>query len=215
MLHFCRKFSSSITPYHPKSHNSTSCGTVGPQYYSALFLNISHELLFHSSCCAFPFIGHAASFSSTLLSFLSCAFPLLRHTGSLLFPWYAFPSAGRATLLIFFHDRHYLYLCPSSPHLKHFTATILIFLIILSSTPHYITLLLKILNLFWGIVAPFPVSFCFLQFQARCPNSLQPKHNFPLLPLSSSLSLARECFSLSKLLIIELYCCRDIYVTSP
>ena len=120
-----------------------------------------------------------------------------------------------AILLIFFHDRHYLHLCPSSLHLKHFTTTILIFLIVLSSTLHCITLLLKILNLFWDIIAPFPVSFCFLQFRARCLNPLHPKHNFPLLLSSSSLSLARECFSLSKLLMIELYCCRDIYVTSP
>ena len=202
-------------PRHPNSQNFTSCGTVGPQYHSALFLNVSHELLFHSSRCAFPFVGRAASLSSTLLSFLSCAFPLSRHTSSLLSPWCAFPSAGHATLLIFFHDGHYLHLCLSSPHLKHFTATVLIFLIVLSSTPHCITLLLKILNLFWDVIAPFPVSFYFLQFRARCPNPLQPKHNFPLFPSSSFLSLARECFSLSKLLMIELYCCRDIYVTSP
>ena len=68
---------------HPNSHNSASHGTVGPQYYSALFLNVSHELLFHSSCCAFPFIRHAASLSSTLLNLLSfsCAFPLTGHAG--------------------------------------------------------------------------------------------------------------------------------------
>ena len=169
------------------------------QYYSALFLNVSHKLLFHFSCCTFPFVGHITSFSSTLLSFFSYAFPFLRCAGS---------------PLIFFHDGYHLHLYSSSPHLKHFTTTILIFLIVLSSTPYCITLLFKISNLFWDIVAPFPVSFCFLQFQARCPNPLQPKHNFPLLLSSSSLSLARKCFSLSKLLMIELYCCRDICYVS-
>ena len=89
---------------YPNSHNSASCGTVDPQYYLVLFLNISHELLFHFSCCAFPFIGHAASSSSTLLSFLFCAFPLSKRAGSLLSPWCTFSSTGCTILLIFFHD---------------------------------------------------------------------------------------------------------------
>jgi len=65
-------------------------------------------------------------------------------------------------------------------------------------------------NLFWGMMVPFLPSFLFLQLQAMCPNFLQHWHNFPFLPSSSSLSLARECFSLSKLLINELYWSRDI-----
>ena len=92
---------------------------------------------------------------------------------------------------------------------KHSTATSFCLLIILSSTSHCITLLLNISNLFWGIVFLF-FFFSFLQFWARCLNSLQLLHNFPLLSSSSSFSLARVCFSLSKLLINELYCCKDI-----
>ena len=83
-------------------------------------------------------------------------------------------------------------------------------LIIFSSTPHCITLLPNALNLFWGITVSFSLSLLFLQLQARCPNPLQLKHNFSLFPSSSSLSLVREHFSLSKLLISELYCCKDM-----
>ena len=114
-------------------------------------------------------------------------------------------------LLCFLSHRGYsLHLCPSPPHLKHFTTTILMLLMALSSTPYYITLLLRISNLFWGTTTPFSSSLFFLQFQARCLNSLQPLQSFPFLPSSSSLSLARVYFSLSKLLINELYCCRDM-----
>jgi len=54
----------------------------------------------------------------------------------------------------------------------------------------------------------------FLQFWARCPNLLQHLHSLSFFLSSSSLSLARTCFSLSKLLINELYCSWNIIVTS-
>ena len=68
------------------------------------------------------------------------------------------------------------------------------------------TLLLNTSNLFWEITFPFSSFPLFLQFQTRCLNFLQLKHNFPFLPSSSSLNLEREHFYLSKLLINELYC---------
>ena len=108
------------------------------------------------------------------------------------------------------YNEYSLYLCPFSLHLKHSTSTTPILLIVLFSTPHCIILLLNTSNLFWGTTVLFPSSFCFLQFRTRCPNPLQLKHSFSLLLSSSSLSLVRVCFSLSILLINELYCCKDI-----
>ena len=67
------------------------------------------------------------------------------------------------------------------------------------------------LNLFWEVITPFFFFFSlFLQFQTRYLNFLQHLYSFPLLSSNSSLSLARECFCLSRLLIRELYCYRDI-----
>ena len=178
-------------PRHPNSHNSASCGTVGPQYHSALFLNCSHELLLHSLCCASRGLAtRAAPLSSTLLNLFSfsCAFPFSGCAG------------------LFFYNGHSLHLCPSSPHLKHFTPNILTLLIVFSSTPHCITLLLNTSNLFWGTTVPFVSPLLFLQFRARCPNFLQHRHNFPFLPSNSALNLARAHFSLSRLLISWLYC---------
>ena len=65
-----------------------------------------------------------------------------------------------------------------------------------------------------GISAPSSPSFLFLQFRARCPNPLQLLQSFSFLPSNSSLSLARAHFSLSRLLINELYCSWDIMITS-
>ena len=102
-------------------------------------------------------------------------------------------------------------LCLFSPHLKHSTLlTSSYLLIILSSNPYCITLLINISNLFWGTTFPFFSPPLFLQLWARCPNPLQLLHKFPLLPSSSSLSLVRACFSLSKLLINELYFCKNM-----
>ena len=205
-------------PRHPNSHNSASCGTVGPQYYSALFLNVSHELLFHSPCCAFPFIGHTISLPSTLLNLLSpfYAFSLTGRAG--LFSCCAFCGlatyAALSSFFLFIHNRHSLHLCPCSLHSKHSTSATLICLIVLSPSPHYITLLFNTSNLFWGTTIPFFSLLLFLQFRARCPNSLQHLHNFPFLPFNSALILARARFSLSRLLMRVLYWVWDIMATS-
>ena len=129
--------------------------------------------------------------------------------------WHDTTSTSSALLSFFssfiiFYSGHSLYLCPFSPHLKHSTTTTSCLLIILSSTPHYITLLLNTSNLFWETMVPFSPSSLFLQLQTRCLNLLQHQYNFPFLPSSSSLSLVREHLSLSKLLISELYYCKDI-----
>ena len=145
-------------------------------------------------------------FNSYLLSLLFCdQFPMIPISA-------AFSSS--TPLFLFFHSGHSLQLCPLSPHLKHSTTIVSCLLIILSSTPHYITLLFNTLNLFWETMVPFFFSFLLLQLQARCLNPLQFLHNFSFLPSSSSLSLMREHFSLSRLLINELYWVRDIMLTS-
>jgi len=109
---------------------------------------------------------------------------------------------------------HSLHLCPSFPHLKHLTTTILTFLTILSSAPHCITLFLNTSNLFWETTVLSSSSFSFLQFQAPGPNPLQHLHNFPFLSSNSALNLARARFSLSRLLMRILYWVWDIVATS-
>ena len=178
--------------YHPNSNRCASSGIPSPQCSHVLCCRVITELLHHScasslvgctsflSCCAFCGLATCAvSSSSTLLNFLS-----------------SFP---------FFHSGHSLYLCLFSLHLKHSTTIISCLLIILSSTPHCITLLFNTLNLFWGTMVPFSPSLLFLQLQTRCPNPLQYLHIFPFLSSSSVLSLARACFFLSKLLMRFLY----------
>ena len=84
------------------------------------------------------------------------------------------------------------------------------FFFCLLSPQFYPTPLLNISNLFWEVTFSFSSPSLFLQFQARYLNLLQPRQIFPFLPSSSTLNLARAYFSLSKLLIRELYCCKDI-----
>ena len=50
----------------------------------------------------------------------------------------------------------------------------------------------------------------FLQFQTRYPNPLQLQHSFSLFSSNFVLNEAKAYFSLSKLLMRELYYCRDI-----
>ena len=209
--------------YHPNPNKCTSSRTSFLQCSCALCCKTTTELFLYFPCYAScGLTACATSLSSTLLNFLSafCAFSLI---GCASFPFcYVFCGIATHTasssftllnlfsFLIFSHSRHFLYLHPHSPHLKHSTATISCLLIILFSTPHCITLLLNTSNLFWEVMVLFSLFFLFLQLWARCPNPLQLLHNFPLLPSSSSLSLVKAHFSLSKLLINELYYCKDI-----
>ena len=197
--------------HYPNSSRSAFSGTSLPQCSSAFFLNSAIKLLFHIPCCASRGLAmHTTSSSSTFLSSFpfSCAFSFTGHTGLSCCAFCGLVT--HATFFFFLHNGHSLHLCPFSPYLKYSTSAISTFLIILPSTLHYITLLLNISNLFWETIVLFFSSFLFLQFWARCLNPLQLKHNFSLFSSNSSLSLTRECFSLSKLLISELYYCKDI-----
>jgi len=109
-----------------------------------------------------------------------------------------------------FQRGHSLYLCPFSTHLKHSTFTIFCFLIILFFISHCITLLDNTSNLFWRAVLFFSFPSLFLQFQARYPNPFQLQHSCSFFPSNFALNNIRVRFCLSKLLINELYCCKDI-----
>ena len=174
---------------------------LSPQYSCAFHHKICARLLLYSAHYAsHGLTTHVVLPSLTLLSFCCYTFcGVAMHAA-----FFALPFS------ILFYSRYSLHLCPFFPHLKHSNSTASCLFIVLSSTSHCITLLLNISNLFWERIFPFSPSILFLQFWARCPNPLQLLHNFPLLPSSSSLSLVRACFSLGKLLINELYCCKDM-----
>ena len=138
------------------------------------------RLLFHSFCCVFYGMATCTA-SSTTCNFFSP-----------------------------FQRGYSLHLCPFSPHLKHSTFTVSCFFIILSFTSHYITLLDNTSNLFWGVVPLFSFPFLFLQFWTRYPNSLQLQHSHSFFPSNFALNKVRAHFCLSKLLINELFCCKDI-----
>ena len=138
------------------------------------------RLLLHSFCCAFCNMATHAT-SSTTRNFFSP-----------------------------FQRGYSLHLYPFSLHLKHSTFTVSCFLIILSFTSHCITLLDNTSNLFWGAVSLFSFPFLFLQFWTRCPNPLQLQHSCSFFPSNFALNEVRVCFCLSKLLINELYYCKDM-----
>ena len=137
---------------------------------------------------------------------------LLLHSFSCTFGGMATHTTPSTTCNFFspFQRGHSLHLCPSSPHLKHFTFTISYFLIIFSFTLYCIILLDNTSNLFWRVVPLFSFPFLFLQFQARCPNPLQFQHSCSFFSSNFALNKVRACFCLSKLLINELYCCKDM-----
>jgi len=136
---------------------------------------------------------------------------LLLHSFCCAFCGMATRAASSTTRNFFpFQRGHSLHLCPFSPHLKHSTSTVSYLLIVFSPTPHCITLLDNTSYLFWGVTPLSSFSSLLLQFQARCPNPLQHQHILPLLPSNSALSLVRVHFWLSKLLMRELYCSRDM-----
>ena len=120
-------------------------------------------------------------------------------------------AASFLLLSLFLGHSHFL--CPSSPHAKHFTASSTFSCLLASRTPHCITLLLKGLNL----LPPTVLFFCslsFLHFWARCPKLLHFLQSLPSLPSNSALNLARARLSLSMLLMSLLYCSRDIVLCS-
>ena len=126
----------------PSSNRHALSGMPSPQCSCTFYRRMCAGLLFHSFCCVFCGMAIRTASSST------------RNFFSL------------------FQIGHSLHLCPFSPHLKHTTSTVSCFLIVLSFTPHYITLLDNTSNLFWGAVPLFSFSLLFLQFWARCLNPL-------------------------------------------
>ena len=129
--------------YHPNSNRHTLSGIPSLQCSCTFYHKTCAGLLLHSSCCAFCGTAIYAT-SSTTHNFFSS-----------------------------FQREYSLYLCPFSPHLKHSTSIISCLLIVVSLTPHCITLLNNTSNLFWGMTPLFSFLPLFLQFRARCPNSLQ------------------------------------------
>ena len=172
-----------------------------PQCSCAFYYKTYARLLLYSSCCtSCGLVIYAVFSSSALLNF--CCYAFCGITICTTFSPFI-------SLLFFSYNGHSLHLCPFFLHLKHLTTITSCLLIILSSNPYCITLLLNTLNLFQEVV-PFS-SFClFLQLQTRCSNFLQLLYSFLFLSSSSSLSLARVHFSLSRLLNNELYCCKDM-----
>ena len=181
-LHLSHSTYNTITSfvYHPSSNRHASSGMPSPQYSCTFHYRTCTGLLLYSFCCAF------------------CG--MATHTAS---------SATHNFFSSFQRD-YSLHLCSFSLHLKHSTSTASCFLIILSFTSHYIALLVNTSNLFWGAVPLFSFSFLFLQFRTRCPNPLQFQHSCSFFPSNFALNETRACFCLSKLLINELYCCKDI-----
>ena len=166
--------------YHSSSNRHTLSGMPSLQCSYAFCYRTYTGLLLHSFCYAFCGMATCTA-SSTTHNFFSP-----------------------------FQRGHSLHLCPFSPHLKHSTSTVSCLLIVFSPTPHCITLLDNTSYLFWGVTPLSFFSSLLLQFWARCPNPLQYQHILPLLPFNSALSLARVHFWLSKLLMRELYCSRDM-----
>ena len=176
-----------------------------PQCSCAFHCRICTGLLFYSACCtSYGLAIYTTLFFSTLHNFWCYTFCGIATCTALSTPFFS----------SFFYHRHSLHLCSFSSHLKYFTPTTFCFLIIFFSIPHYITLLLNTSYLFWGTAIPFSSFSLLLQLLARCPNSLQHLYNFPLLSFNSALNLARVCFSLSKLLMRELYWLWDIMLIS-
>ena len=140
--------------YHPNSNRHALSGIPSPQYSCTLCHKTCTRLLFHSPCCASHSLATCAASSSSTLFNLCC---------------YVFCGIAICTTLstsflsTFFYSRYSLHLCLSSPHLKHSTLlTFSCLLIVLSSNPHYIILLLNISNLFLGTTSPFSFSPLFL-----------------------------------------------------
>ena len=195
--------------HHPNSSRCVSSGTPLLQCSSVLLLNSTTKLLLHPCCTSHDLVTHTTPSSSVLLNLLSCASPF---TGCASLSSYCIFCGLTTCIVLSFltHNGHSLHLCPFFPHLKHLTSTISCFLIILFFISHCIILLDNTSNLFLGATLLFSFSSLFLQFQARCPNPLQLQHSCSFFPFNFALNEVRACFCLSKLLINELYCCKDM-----
>ena len=153
-LSHCMYITITSLVYYPNSNRHVSSGIPSLQC-SCTFCHKTYTRLFlYSFCCASRGLAICAAFSfSTLLNLLSCTSPFTEHTS--LSSYYAFCGLATCTALFFLtYNGHSLHLCPFSLYLKHWTSTTPTLLIILSSTPHCITLLFNISNLFWEMTVP-------------------------------------------------------------
>ena len=174
---------------------------------SFLCFHASKQFIHHKFLSCFPEINPCSRFSSVLVPLYShpphstniTIFFLVFHPlSSNATPFGGMPCTPLCSCTFFCREcTSFFFCCIFCGLATHAT---------LSSTPHCITQLFNISNLFWEIAFPISSPPLFLQFWARCLNFLQLKHSFFFLPSSSFLSLARDCFCLSILLRIELYC---------
>ena len=126
---------------------------------------------------------------------------------------HTFYGGAISSLLFLFSLRHSHFLCPSSPHLKHFTVCSTTSCLLTFLTPHCITRFFNTSNLFPTAISFFS-SFPLLYFWARCLNLPHHLHNLPSLPSNSALNLVRARLSLSMSLISLLFWSRDIVLCS-
>ena len=119
-------------------------------------------------------------------------------------------GAASFFLLLSFFWGHSHFLCPSLPHLKHFTTSLTASCLLTSFTPHCITLLIRISNLFVNFFFSSTLPPLFLQFLARWLNHLHSQHFLPSLPSKSDLILVSARRVLSILLRMSLYTSKNI-----
>ena len=117
-------------------------------------------------------------------------------------------AASSCFLFLLFGQSHFL--CPSSPHPKHFTSFLITSCLLTSLIPHCITLLVRVSNLFVDFFFSSTLPLLFLQFLARWPNCLHSQHFLPSLPSNSNFILASVHRVLSILLRMLLYSSKDI-----
>ena len=124
--------------------------------------------------------------------------------------FYTFGGSTTSCLFFSFFLRHshFLWLC--SPHLKHLVLSSTVSCLLTSFTPHYITLLVRALNLFIDFFFFFTLLPLFLQFLAKWPHCLHSQHSLPFLPSNSDLILVSACQVLSILLRMSLYISKNI-----
>ena len=124
---------------------------------------------------------------------------------------FLYTLCGEATssLVSFLLHSHFLW--PYLPYLKHFTISFIVSCLLTSLTPHCITLLARVLNLFSVFLfSSSALSPLFLQFLARWLNCLHFQHFLSCLPSNSDLILVSACRVLSILLNKLLYTSKDM-----
>ena len=158
--------------------------------FSSVFVPLHSHLLYSTKVTTsfsiiYPSMHIAAPLGGSPFA-LQCPFAFF-HTSH---------SGATSSVFLSFIWGHSHFLCPSSSYLKHCGLSSTISCLLTSLTPHCITQLSNILNLFPSAVF-FLCSSLLLQFRVRYPNFLHHLHNFLSLPSNSALNLVRACLWLS------------------